>query len=67
MYDFLSSEKYLLLRQVVQLWLMFIGLLVLVKYHVPNRTAHNIINLALALGSIAEFIAIVYISVHYVF
>lgn len=67
MYDFLSSEKYLLLRQVIQLWLMFIGLLVLLKYHIPNRTVHNVINLTLALGSVVEFVAIVYISVHYVF
>ncbi len=67
MYDFLSSEKYLLLRQVVQLWLMFIGLLVLLKYHIPNRTLHNIVNIALAVGSVVEFAAIIYISVHYVF
>lgn len=67
MYDFLSSEKYLLLRQVVQLWLMFIGLLVLLKYHIPNRTLHNIVNIALAVGSVIEFAAIIYISVHYVF
>jgi len=67
MYDFLSSEKYLLLRQVVQLWLMFIGLLVLLKYHIPNRILHNIVNIALAIGSVVEFVAIIYISVHYVF
>lgn len=67
MYEFLSSEKYLLLRQVVQLWIMFIMLMVLLRYKIPNKTVHNIINIALAVGSIAEFVAIVVISVRYVF
>lgn len=67
MYEFLSSDKYLLLRQVVQLWLMFIVLLVMLRYKIPNRRLHNIVNIALALGSVAEFIAIVIISFKYAF
>lgn len=67
MYEFLSSEKYILLRQVVQLWIMFIMLMVLLRYKIPNKTVHNLINLALALASIVEFVAIVVISVRYVF
>lgn len=63
----LFSEKYLLLRQVVQLWLLFVGLLILAKYHIPNRRLHNIINILLALASVVEFIAIIVISVRYVF
>lgn len=64
---FIFSEKYLLLRQVVQLWIFFIALLLLVKYQIPNRRLHNIINVALAIASVAEFIAIIVISVRYVF
>lgn len=67
MYDYLSSEKYLLLRNVVRLWLLVVGLLVLTKYHIPNRTVHNIVNILLALATITEFVAIVVISVRYVF
>lgn len=67
MYEFLSSEKYLLLRQVVQLWIMFIMLMVLLRYKIPNKTVHNVINIVLALGSVVEFVAIVVISVRYVF
>lgn len=67
MYDFLSSEKYLLLRNVVQLWLLVVGLLILAKYHIPNRFVHNIINILLAFASVVEFIAIIVISVQYVF
>jgi len=61
------SEKYLLLRQVVQLWLMFIILLVLVQYKIPNRTVHNIVNIALAVGSVVELTAVIVISLRYVF
>lgn len=64
---FIFSEKYLLLRQVVQLWIFFIALLLLVKYQIPNRRLHNIINVALAIASIIEFVAIIVISVRYVF
>ena len=67
MYEFLSSEKYLLLRNVVQLWLLVVGLLILAKYHIPNRTVHNIINILLAVGSVVELAAIIFISVRYVF
>lgn len=67
MYEFLSSEKYILLRQVVQLWIMFIMLMVLLRYKIPNKTVHNIINIALAIASIIEFVAIIVISVRYVF
>jgi hypothetical protein len=67
MYEFLSSDKYLLLRQVVQLWLMFIVLLVMLRYKIPNRRLHNIVNIALAVGSVVEFVAIVVISFKYVF
>lgn len=67
MYEFLSSEKYLLLRNVVQLWLLVVGLLILAKYHIPNRTMHNIINILLAVGSVVELAAIIFISVRYVF
>lgn len=67
MYDYLSSEKYILLRNVVQLWLLVVGLLILTKYHIPNRVVHNSINVLLALATVAEFVAIVVISVRYVF
>ena len=67
MYEFLSSEKYVLLRQVVQLWIMFIMLMVLLRYKIPNKTVHNVINIALAIASIVEFMAIIVISVRYVF
>lgn len=67
MYEFLSSDKYVLLRQVVQLWIMFIMLMVLLRYKIPNKTVHNVINIALAIASIIEFVAIVVISVRYVF
>jgi hypothetical protein len=67
MYEFLSSDKYVLLRQVVQLWIMFIMLMVLLRYKIPNKTVHNVINIALAIASIVEFVAIVVISVRYVF
>lgn len=67
MYEYLSSEKYLLLRQVVQLWIMFIILLVLLRYKIPNRKVHNVVNIALALASVTEFVAIIIISVRYVF
>jgi hypothetical protein len=67
MYEFLSSEKYILLRQVVQLWIMFIMLMVLLRYKIPNKTVHNVINIALAIASIVEFVAIIVISVRYVF
>lgn len=67
MYEFLSSEKYILLRQVVQLWIMFIMLMVLLRYKIPNKTVHNVINIALAIASIIEFVAIIVISVRYVF
>ena len=67
MYEFLSSEKYVLLRQVVQLWIMFIMLMVLLRYKIPNKTVHNVINIALAIASVIEFVAIIVISVRYVF
>lgn len=67
MYDFLSSEKYLLLRQVVTLWILLIALLLLVKHKIPNRTVHNIVNLSLGVASVVEFVAIIVISVRYVF
>ena len=67
MYEFLSSEKYILLRQVVQLWIMFIMLMVLLRYKIPNKTVHNVINIVLAIASIIEFVAIIVISVRYVF
>lgn len=67
MYDFLSSEKYLLLRQVVMLWILLIALLLLVKHKIPNRTVHNIVNLSLGVASVVEFVAIIVISVRYVF
>ena len=64
---YIFSEKYLLLRQVVQLWLLFAALLLLVKYKIPNRAVHNVVNILLALASVAEFVAIIVISVRYVF
>lgn len=67
MYDFLSSEKYLLLRQVVTLWILLIALLLLVKHKIPNRMVHNIVNLLLGVASVVEFVAIIVISLRYVF
>ncbi len=65
LHDF--SAKYLLLQQVIGLWVCFVGLLLLAKYKIPHRTLHNVINLLLALGSLVEFGAIVYISVRFAF
>lgn len=45
----------------------FIALLLLMKYQIPNRRLHNIINILLALASVAELVAIIVISVRYVF
>lgn len=67
MYEFLASEKYVLLRHVVLLWLAFIALLLLTKHKIPNRTVHNVVNLLLGLASVVEFVAIIVISVRYVF
>lgn len=67
MYEYLASEKYLLLRHVVMLWILFVVLLVLVKHKLPHRTVHNIVNLLLGLGSVVELVAIAVISVRYVF
>jgi len=46
---------------------MFIILLVLVQYKIPNRTVHNIVNIALAVGSVVELTAVIVISLRYVF
>lgn len=67
MYQYLFSEKYLLLRQVVFLWITFIVLLVMVQHKLPNRTVHNIVNIFLALSSIVELVIIVVVSLRYTF
>lgn len=61
------SYKYVLLQQVVGLWITFIALLLLMRYKIPSRTLHNVINILLALSSFIELIAVIYVSVRYVF
>lgn len=57
------SAKYILLQQVIYLWITFIALVLLIKHRIPNRTIHNIVNVSLALATVIEFIAIIVVSV----
>lgn len=65
LHDF--SAKYLPLQQVVGLWVCFIGLLLLIRFKIPRRIVHNVVNLLLAIGSVVELAAIIYISVRFAF
>lgn len=57
----------LLLQQIIYLWITCVILVILVDHKIPQRRLHNIANITLALLSIFELIAIVYVSIRYVF
>lgn len=60
--------KYDLLRLVVGLWVTFIMLVLLIQHKLPpNKHVHNIINILLAIAAVAQFVAIVYISLRFAF
>lgn len=58
-----DSEKYLLLQQVIYLWITFIALLLLVRYKFPSSRIYHIVNLGLAILAVLQFIAIIVISI----
>lgn len=57
-----DSAKYILLQQVIYLWLTFIALLLLVRYKFPSSRVYHFVNLGLAVAGVIQFVAIIYIS-----
>lgn len=57
-----DSAKYLLLQQIIYLWITFIALLLLMRYSFPSRKMYHIVNIALAIAGVLQFVAIVFVS-----
>lgn len=57
-----DSEKYLLLRHVVTLWIMFLALLFLIDHKIPKAIVHHTVNILIALSAVIEMGTILYIS-----
>lgn len=60
LHDF--SAKYMLLQQVIGLWVTFIVLLLLVRYKFPHRRIYHIVNVSLAVLSVFQLFAIILVS-----
>lgn len=58
-----TSTTYLLLQQIIWLWISLIALLILTKHRLPNPRVHNVINLSLAGAAVVEFLAIIVVVV----